>query len=113
MALWELLNGTWQLRTPSSRRVPLNAPELDLLRRLFAAPGELVTHEELMATLSHADAAMSKHRLEMLVHRLRKKVEHETGEALPLKAVRGLGYVMIDAPRVRTDGPAQRGWRSA
>jgi DNA-binding response OmpR family regulator len=113
MAFWELLNGTWQLRTPNSRRVPLNVLELDLLRRLFAVPRELVTHGELMTELSPMGEAMSKHRLEMLVHRLRKKVERETGEALPLTAVRGLGYAMADAPRVRTDASAQNGRRSA
>lgn len=103
MAFWEVLSGTWQLRTPSGQQVSLNLLELDLLRRMFAASGELVTHQELMAKLSRIGGAMSKHRLEMLVHRLRKKVEHETGEALPLKTVRGLGYVIAAAPHMRID----------
>ncbi|NLB14974.1 MAG: response regulator transcription factor, partial [Gammaproteobacteria bacterium] len=29
----------------------------------------------------------------MIVHRLRRKVEQRTGQTLPLRAVRGTGYV--------------------
>jgi DNA-binding response OmpR family regulator len=68
-----------------------------MLRRAFATPGKVVTHVELIDKLSHIDSAMNKHRLEMLVHRLRRKVQSETSAILPLRSVRGLGYV-IGAP---------------
>jgi DNA-binding response OmpR family regulator len=35
------------------------------------------------------------HRLEMLVYRLRRKCLQLTGQELPLRAVRGIGYVLV------------------
>jgi DNA-binding response OmpR family regulator len=48
-----------------------------------------------MALFASTARNFDSHRLEMLVHRLRRKVRDRLGQTLPLRAVRGQGYVMV------------------
>lgn len=92
---WRLSSAGWRLHAPDDRNIPLNLLERRLLMRLFATPGDLVTHDELVADLASAVENFDQHRLEMLIHRLRRKIERQLGESLPLRSVRGSGYVML------------------
>ncbi|MNO04923.1 hypothetical protein D3C81_2261210 [compost metagenome] len=52
----------------------------------------------LIAAISpKAPAAFDPHRLEVLVHRLRARIETACGRKLPLRAVRGTGYLLADS----------------
>ena len=92
---WRLATGQWQLLAPSGRAVDLNRAERCVLAFLFAANGEPVARERLIEELGEPLHDFDPHRLDMLVHRLRRKVAQEVAEALPLRAVRGLGYVFV------------------
>ena len=92
---WRLPQDGWRLYSPANRSVLLNLPERCLLTRLFATAGELVSHEELIGELAAVAENFDRHRLEILIHRLRRKVADELGVSLPLRSVRGAGYVLL------------------
>lgn len=91
---WQLDLGGWNLVAPGGRKVPLTQAERMLLDLLFASASETVTRAAILALLTRDLQDFDPHRLEMLVHRLRRKVFAETGETFPLRAVRGVGYVL-------------------
>jgi DNA-binding response OmpR family regulator len=93
--VWRLAQRGWQLCAPDNRRVALNLLERHLLGRLLSTPGEVVSRVEIMALFASTARNFDSHRLEMLVHRLRRKVRDRLGQTLPLRAVRGQGYVMV------------------
>ena len=93
---WRLDQQGWQLAAASGGRVTLSKGERQLLLRLLDAGGEVVEREVILQHLaaSDQDEAFDPHRLEMLVHRLRRKVQTVAGEELPLVTVRGVGYLL-------------------
>lgn len=95
MDSWRLAGSGWHLHGPSGESVPLNPIERRLLTRLFEADGEPVGHDELIADLSSLAENFDRHRLEIAIHRLRRKVEGRVGLSLPLRSARGIGYMML------------------
>ena len=65
------------------------------MQRLLVAPGEVVARDELITVLTDSAYDFDPHRLEMLVHRLRRKVSNTLLLSLPLRTVRGIGYTML------------------
>jgi DNA-binding response OmpR family regulator len=51
--------------------------------------------EALIGALTRDVYDFDTHRLDSLIHRLRKKVLNVIGEPLPLNAVHGEGYVLV------------------
>jgi DNA-binding response OmpR family regulator len=94
---WHLDANGWCLVSPSGRQVALTRTERRVVGRLTVAPGQLVSRGELIATLTDNVYDFDAHRLDSLVHRLRRKVADACGEPLPLVAVHGEGYVLNDA----------------
>lgn len=92
---WRLDAGGWALAAPDGRTVPLSQGERILLQALFANAGEAVPREQLLRELAQDDHEFDPHRLEMLVYRLRRKVQTACGTALPVSSVRGVGYVLV------------------
>nr|WP_255692543.1 helix-turn-helix domain-containing protein [Luteimonas sp. XNQY3] len=72
----------------------MSLPERRLMAQLAAMPKEPVTREALIAALAEDVDDFDPHRLEMLIHRLRKKCLQATGHELPVRTVRGVGYVL-------------------
>ena len=72
----------------------LTKSERRLFQRLLASSGEIVTREALIATLTENVYDFDTHRLDSMIHRLRRKVADACGERLPLIAVHGEGYVL-------------------
>lgn len=89
---WRLEPDGWCLRSPDGLQVALTLTERRILMRLFEVRGEPIARDALIAELTDDIHAFDPHRLEMTVHRLRRKIEERTGEAPPLRAVRGSGY---------------------
>jgi DNA-binding response OmpR family regulator len=92
---WRLDANGWCLIAPGGGMVALTMAERRVLGELVAATGEAVNRETLIAALTPDIYDFDPHRLETLVHRLRRKVTEGTGEALPLRAVHGVGYVLV------------------
>lgn len=92
---WEIHSEGWHLTAPNGRAVDLTQSERCVLGALSRAAGTPVARDLLIAELTDDEYDFDPHRLEMIVYRLRRKVSTETGMALPLRAVRGEGYVLV------------------
>lgn len=97
---WALDADGWRLVDPDGRSISLSATERCLLRRLFATPNQAVRREEIIEDLAEDLQEFDPQRLDMLVHRLRRKLGSSGMPELPLHSLRGLGYVLV------TDDPA-------
>ncbi len=95
---WHLTADGWCLVSPSGGVLPLTTPERRLLDLLNASRGQPVEREVLIGALSEDVSEFDPHRLEMLVHRLRRKsASLSTGEQpLRLLAARGIGYLLAE-----------------
>src|SRR5690554_2861619 len=91
---WGLDAGGWRLVCPDGAGLDLGMAEREVLALLAASPGAPVSREALIARLSGRAEDFDPHRLDMLVYRLRRKCRNELGRELPLKAVRGVGYLL-------------------
>ncbi len=92
---WRVDAAGWQLVAPDGRTLALNLPEKLLLSHLFARVGEPVAREQLIACISSAPEEFDPHRLDMLLHRLRRRVLEAMDASLPVRSVRGCGYVAV------------------
>jgi len=108
---WLLGDDGWRLLAPGGAAVALGSGERVLLQALAAAAGRPVSRQSLQVALAEdaGDEVFGSHRLDMLVHRLRRKVERAGLPPLPLRAIRGQGLVLLRmAGAVRGGGTAPR-----
>ncbi|MNM73330.1 Transcriptional regulatory protein tctD [compost metagenome] len=100
MNRWHFDPEGWCVVSPQRRTVALTKTEQRLMARLAGSLGRLVTREQLVEAMTDNIHDFDPHRIESLVHRLRRKVLDQIGERLPLTAVHGKGYVLEDHCRV-------------
>lgn len=91
---WHLDAEGWCLVTPAGTSIALSKTERRLVKPLMAAAGRLVTRAQIIDALTSDAHEFDPHRLDSLIHRLRRKVSGASGEALPLTSVHGEGYVL-------------------
>jgi DNA-binding response OmpR family regulator len=90
---WKLEADGWRLVSPNGAVVALSVTDRIILTTLHAA-NKPVPREELLDALSAVIEEFDPARMEMVMHRLRRKVQQKTGQELPLSAVRRLGYML-------------------
>ena len=90
---WSLSDAGWTLHGPDARTLALSEAERTILARLLEQPGTPVSRTALIDVLTDQPWDFDPHRLDVLVHRLRGKVNSRFSQPLPLRAVRGIGYV--------------------
>lgn len=83
--------------------LPLDVPprELKLLRALMVRLGHAVTREDLHQIVFDAELQKGSDALEILVHRLRKRL---AGTGALLVTVRGIGYYLVDEVQAEAGG---------
>ncbi|MFC3550973.1 response regulator transcription factor [Lysobacter cavernae] len=96
---WHFDAKDWCLISPMGRTVALSKTEQRVMSCLASSLGQLVTREQLVAAVADNVHDYDPHRIESLIHRLRRKVASQCGESLPLTAVHGKGYVLDDERR--------------
>ncbi len=84
---WRLEATRWRLVTPDGVAIALTEAEVRLLSPFFETPDAIVDRQTLAERLD-----MDARGLDLLVHRLRRKVEADTGKILPLRTMRFRGY---------------------
>ncbi|HEY4144420.1 response regulator transcription factor [Pinirhizobacter sp.] len=92
---WHLDADGWCLLSPGSDVVALTKTEGRLLAKFFESPNQAISRADLIGTLTDNAYDFDPHRLDSLIHRLRKKVQRVIGIPLPLNAVHGEGYVFV------------------
>jgi two-component system, OmpR family, response regulator PhoP len=90
---WRLEADGWCLLSPHGEIVTLTATENPMVSALVARNGQVVTREDLIHAMAYNASDFDPHRLEMIIYRLRLKVREATGVPLPLRTVRGKGYL--------------------
>ena len=91
---WRLDEQGWRVHAPGGGEVALTLAERQVVALLARTPGVPVAREALIARLTGDVHDFDPHRLEMLVYRLRRKCRRECGLELPIRSVRGVGYVL-------------------
>jgi DNA-binding response OmpR family regulator len=91
---WIMEPGSGFVTAPNGLNVHLSVSEGQLLRALVGKAGAACNHAQMATALDLLPDEINKHRIEVIISRLRNKVERITGLSLPLKAVRGVGYRM-------------------
>jgi DNA-binding response OmpR family regulator len=94
---WGLLADGWQLQLPGGGVLPLSEAEFRLLQVLLAARGKAVDRRVIVGELGHDLAYYDLRRLDVLVSRLRQKVQQQFAIELPLRTVHGVGYAFVGA----------------
>lgn len=89
---WRLEEGDHELHAPNGGRVSLTLTELRLLRALIASSSQTCSHAQLGIALGVHPDELDKHRIEVIVSRLRSKITRAAGLAAPLRTDRSLGY---------------------
>lgn len=90
---WLIEPGQEFLRAPGNLRVRLTLNELRLLGVMMNKPKSPVGGQALALALGLMPDEYNKHRVEVIISRLREKVLRETGLTLPVRTRRGQGYV--------------------
>jgi DNA-binding response OmpR family regulator len=93
-ATWRLDASAWRIFSPRGVEVAMSSAERKVITKLAESIGVPVAREELIACLTGDVHNFDPHRLDLLIYRLRKKCMRLAEEDLPLKAVRGTGYVL-------------------
>ncbi len=100
-ASWVFDPARWTLVCPEGHAVTLSTQECSLMARLLAEPGRPVSRSDLLETLrSDADGGARDPHLEVLIFRLRRKVEKLCQCELPVQSMRGFGYVFSGPARI-------------
>jgi DNA-binding response OmpR family regulator len=90
---WRIEANGWRLVAPNGNVIALSLPERAVLKKLESSD-KPVPREDLIAELDEIIEDFDPSRLDMLIHRLRRKVETKAGHELPLSAVRKMGYML-------------------
>lgn len=92
--VWRTDADGWRLVAPNDRALDLMALERTLMAELLRQVGTPVPREDLISLLrGDEEGEFDPHRLEMIIHRLRRRANNALGVELPLRAVRGIGYL--------------------
>lgn len=97
---WNLDPARRLLVAPNRVGLILNAGEVTLLAALFGSPDQRARKDDLITLLGQSEPDYTAHRLEVLVSRLRSKVQSRCGLKLPIVSEYGRGYTFAAPGRV-------------
>ena len=90
-----------ELRNPDGARVAMTSAEFDLLRTFCERPGRVLSRDSLLDLTQGRNAGSFERSIDVLVSRIRRKIEPDPQEATMIKTVRSGGYMFT--PRVEPD----------
>src|SRR5689334_7895488 len=82
-----------ELRNPDGARVAMTSAEFDLLRAFCERPGRVLSRDSLLDLTQGRNAGSFERSIDVLVSRIRRKIEPDPEEATMIKTVRSGGYV--------------------
>lgn len=90
---WRLDTGRRLLTDPQGVNVPLTTGEFNLLATLAAQPQRVFSRDRLLDAVSNREWSPSDRSIDVLMGRLRKKIEADPAQPRLLITVRNVGYV--------------------
>ncbi len=82
-----------ELRNPAGARVAMTSAEFDLLRTFCERPGRVLSRDSLLDLTQGRGAGSFERSIDVLVSRIRRKIEPDPQEATMIKTVRSGGYM--------------------
>jgi two-component system OmpR family response regulator len=82
-----------ELRNPDGARVAMTSAEFDLLRIFCERPGRVLSRDSLLDLTNGRNAGSYERSIDVLVSRIRRKIEPDPQEATMIKTVRSGGYM--------------------
>jgi two-component system OmpR family response regulator len=89
-----------ELRNPAGARVAMTSAEFDLLRTFCERPGRVLSRDSLLDLTQGRNAGSFERSIDVLVSRIRRKIETDPQDATMIKTVRSGGYMFT--PTVET-----------
>lgn len=93
---WQINLAAASLHSPAGIKVALTMNELQLLRLLKDRAPEPCTPMELGLAMGMLPDEFDKHRVEVVISRLRTKISRLSGASIPIRSHRGMGYSLHD-----------------
>ena len=90
---WTLDIPHWTLTSPEGEEVRLTRAEFELLATFVANRGRVLTRDGLIDHVSHRDRDPLDRTIDVLVGRLRRKIEKDPASPRRIITVHGVGYV--------------------
>jgi two-component system OmpR family response regulator len=82
-----------ELRNPEGARVAITSAEFDLLQAFCERPGRVLSRENLLDLTQGRAAGSFERSIDVLVSRIRRKLERDGDESAIIKTVRSGGYL--------------------
>ena len=101
---WRLDVTRRELISPEDLIVPLSAGEFELLTAFVERPQRILSRDQLLDLTQGRSAVPFDRSIDVLVSRLRRKIERDSQQPLIIKTVRNGGYVFT--PKVEAEGMA-------
>jgi two-component system OmpR family response regulator len=95
---WQIDFRLRELRNPAGARVAMTSAEFDLLRTFCERPGRVLSRDSLLDLTQGRNAGSFERSIDVLVSRIRRKIEADPLEPTMIKTVRSGGYLFT--PRV-------------
>jgi two-component system OmpR family response regulator len=89
-----------ELRDPAGARVAMTSAEFDLLQAFCERPGRVLSRERLLDLTHGRNAGSFERSIDVLVSRIRRKIEPDPQNATMIKTVRSGGYMFT--PTIET-----------
>lgn len=90
---WTFETMTRSLDSPAGERVPLTRAEYELLSAFVARPGIVLNRDRLLSQITHRSSDPSDRTVDVLVRRLRQKIETDPKVPEIFVTAHGEGYV--------------------
>ena len=91
-----------ELRNPAGARVAMTSAEFDLLRTFCERPGRVLSRDSLLDLTQGRSAGSFERSIDVLVSRIRRKIEPDPQDATMIKTVRSGGYMFTPAVEAAT-----------
>ncbi|MDP1872463.1 MAG: hypothetical protein A2522_10005 [Gallionellales bacterium RIFOXYD12_FULL_53_10] len=98
---WTLDANDWTLQSPSGKKSTLTDREFALVATLLRARGEVISKVRLHAGVFPDAEEIDSHRIDVILSRLRQKIQQELHEVLPIRTIFGKGFVFITQEQMR------------
>jgi two-component system OmpR family response regulator len=86
-----------ELRNPDGARVAITTAEYDLLQALCERPGRVLSRDQLLDITQGRAAGAFERSVDILVSRLRRKIEPDPSHPEIIKTIRSGGYIFTPA----------------
>ena len=98
---WRLDMGRRQLHSPGGEEIKLTSAEFDLLAAFVNSPDKVLSRDRLLDLVYGREMFPFERSIDVLVMRLRSKIEEDRANPILIKTVRGSGYVFTPAVQIQ------------